>query len=104
MLEMVIDMFQKDLNFTLIIFEIALTSIMAFVAVLSFNKNKKISTFFIILTAISLYIEMIFRILEYSQIFYISEIKYLGINIVERLLSFITIIFLIISLILMEKK
>lgn len=84
--------FLENFDFLLIIGEIFFGSFMAFIAILTFSKQKKFSILLFVLTAVFLYIGMCFRILGYLNIFFLEEITINNIPVFVRIISILPLV------------
>ena len=92
-------------NFSFIIIDIAIGCIMAFTAILAYGKSKKITHLFFVISALFLYISMIFRILKELNVFILSEYILLGVPLYQNIANYMPLIFLTIGfLILLNEK
>jgi len=99
---MIINIFFNNINF--IIIDIALCSIMAFIGILTFGKTKKLIYLFFILSALFLYILMIFRVLNKLNIFNISQITLFDIPLIEYIIIYMPHVLIIIGFLLILKE
>lgn len=94
-------LFLQNFDFVLIIGEIFFGSFMAFIAILTFSKQKRFSVFCFVLTAVFLYIGMCFRTLDHLNIFFLEEITYKNIPVLQRILSMLPLVSLSLGFVLM---
>ncbi len=89
---------------TFIIIDIAIGSLMAFFSILTYGKTKKISYLFFVLTALFLYIVMVFRVLKQLNIFILSELTCYGIPIMQYIVNDLPFLFMIIGFVLLLRE
>jgi len=91
-------------DFTYIIIDIALGSIMALFSILAYGKTKKIENLFFVISALFLYINMVFRVLKQFNIFILSDFYFKNIPVYDYLINYLPFIFLIIGFIIILFK
>jgi len=91
-------------NFTFIVIEITLGSILAFFGILTYGKTRKISYLFFVISSFFIYLSMIFKVLAELNIFTLSEYSYNNVAVLNYAIDFPIYIFMIIGFILLIKE
>ncbi|MCG8569488.1 MAG: hypothetical protein MJB14_05060 [Spirochaetes bacterium] len=77
----------SDKEFLLILVEILAGSAMAFFAILSFSKSRRISTILFVIAGVALYVQMVVRILEKLNIFVIGDFVLFDLKLIEFIID-----------------
>jgi len=96
------DIAKSELFF--IILDVILSSIMAISGILVYGKAKKISRLILVMVALFLYIGMIFRVLEYLEIFSIKDYKINNIPVYYLAINYLTSFLMLISFIAITRE
>ena len=91
-------------EFTFIVIDVALGSIMAFFGFITYGKTKKLTYLFFVVAAFFLYLMMIFRVLDKLNIFILSEYTCNKIPIIQYTINYLPFIFMLIGFVLVLKK
>ncbi|MBN2545346.1 MAG: hypothetical protein JXB50_06085 [Spirochaetes bacterium] len=91
-------------DFTYIIVDIALGSIMALLGILSYGKTKKVQNLFFVISGVFLYLIMAFRVLKKLNIFILADFMIKDIPIYDYLINYFPYIFMICGFIIILKK
>lgn len=83
----IVEALRGDQNLILIVIEILAGTVMAFCAVITFSRSRRISAILFTITAILLYVGMSFRILDELNIFSISQILAFNLPIYKTLIN-----------------
>ncbi|HNZ25777.1 MAG TPA: hypothetical protein PK385_00160 [Spirochaetota bacterium] len=105
MMELIInlkDIVKSELFF--IILDVILCSLMAISGILVYGKAKKVSRLILVMVALFLYIGMIFRVLEYLEVFSIKDYKIDNIPIYYMAINYLTSLLMLFSFIAITRE
>lgn len=104
MINELIEALKTDGSLILVMVEILMGTIMAFVAVLNFSRSRRISAILFTITAILLYVGMSFRILDELNIFSISQILLFDLPVYKTLINCSPYITITVALIIFSRE
>ena len=91
-------------EFIFIIIDFVLGSLTAFFGILTYGKTKNISYLLFVITSLFLYLSMIFRILETTHIFILSEYTFNSVPVYQYAVNYFPQLFLLIGFIILLRE
>lgn len=104
MINELLEALNSDRLLILVLVEIMIGTVMAFVAVLNFSRSRRISAILFTITAILLYVGMSFRILDELNIFSISQLLVYELPLYKTLINLSPYITITVALIIFSKE
>lgn len=104
MINELLEALKTDQNLILVLVEILIGTVMAFVAVLNFSRSRRISAILFTITAILLYVGMSFRILDELNIFSISQVLIYNLPLYKTLINFAPYITITAAILIFSKE